>query len=51
MGTGDWKLGQAQRIDVDILLYAGRIQRVRLKKLRKTAHELGFDLVELQKAA
>jgi transposase len=38
-------------IDVDTLIYAEKIQRLRLNKLRKTAQELGFQLLPIQQAA
>ena len=42
---------QEQYIDVDTLIYAEKIQRIRLNKLRKTAHELGFELLPIKEAA
>ena len=40
-----------QYIDVDTLIYAEKIQRQRLGRLRKTAEELGYQLLPLQQAA
>src|SRR6266496_1207616 len=42
---------QEQYIDVDTLIYAEKIQRIRLNKLRKTAQELGFELLPIKEAA
>ncbi len=42
---------QEEYIDVDTLIYAEKIQRIRLNKLRKTAQELGFQLLPIQDAA
>ena len=42
---------QEQYIDVDSLMYAEKIQRIRLNKLRKTAQELGFELLPIKEAA
>ncbi len=42
---------QEQYIDMDTLIYAEKIQRIRLNKLRKTAHELGFELLPIKEAA
>jgi len=38
-------------IEVDRLVYEARIQRCRIAKLRKLAVELGYELVEIKKAA
>jgi transposase len=38
-------------IDVDVLIYSEKIQRQRLGRLRKTAEELGYQLLPLQQAA
>jgi len=38
-------------IDVDVLIYSQKIQRQRLGRLRKTAEELGYQLLPLQQAA
>ena len=38
-------------IDVDAILYEAKWRRCRLSRLKKQANELGFELVEQQKAA
>jgi hypothetical protein len=42
---------QEPYIDFDTYIYAGKIQHMRLNKLRKTAKELGFELLPIQEAA
>lgn len=42
---------QEEYIDVDAFVYSANIQQARLGKLRKTARELGFELVAVQHAA
>lgn len=42
---------QEEYIDVDRLVYETKIRKVRLNKLKKQAEELGFQLVEMKKAA